>query len=216
MEKAAQDPIWGNDILDYDWYKARALIDNPNVALRGTSPENPQFLLVDQVRSMNYSLDGIFHLPAGSQILNSSGTTSPYVPGSPCNAHGCSTVGGGSFQNDDSGIPSSWISPDSSRDNLFGYVEHEGSWRTRFEAAQLGKKLVWHRRFGWLPKDHVDRYEKGERLLGARWVSAAADADASPLSAQERLELDLVAQPPGADSRARADVAERRVDLVER
>ena len=125
VEKAAQDPIWGHDILEYDWYKARALIDNPNVALRGTSPQNPQFLLVDQVRSMNYSLDGIFHLPAGAQILNSSGTTSPYVPGSPCNAHGCSTVAGGSFANDDSGIPSMWISPDSSRDNLFGYVEHE-------------------------------------------------------------------------------------------
>ena len=125
FEKSAQDPIWGNEILEYDWYKARALIDNPNVALRGTSPQNPQFLLVDQVRSMNYSLDGIFHLPAGAQILNSSGTTSPYVPGDPCNTHGCSTVGGGSFQNDDSGIPSSSISPDSSRDNLFAYIEHE-------------------------------------------------------------------------------------------
>ena len=128
VEKAAQDPIWGNDILEYDWYRARHLIENPNLAVRGTSPQNPQFLLVDQVRSMNYSLDGIFHLPpaaGGSQILNAAGTTSPYVPGSPCNTHGCSTVGGGSFQNDDSGIPSMWISPDSSRDNLFGYVEHE-------------------------------------------------------------------------------------------
>jgi len=129
VEKAEQDPIWGNDILEYDWYKARALLENPNLAVRGTSPENPFYLALDQVRSMNYSLDGIFHLPAGAaggaQILNSSGTTSPFVPGSPCDAHGCSTVAGGSFANDDSGIPSQWISPDSGRDNLFAYAEHE-------------------------------------------------------------------------------------------
>jgi outer membrane receptor protein involved in Fe transport len=129
VEKSAQDPIWGNDVLHYDWYKARALLDNPDPN-RGNSPENPAFILVDQVRSMNYSLDGIFHLPTaagGNRLVDADGNVSAYVPGSPCNTHGCSTAGGGnaSFQNDDSGIPSSWISPDSSRDNLFGYVEHE-------------------------------------------------------------------------------------------
>ncbi len=67
---------------------------------------------------------------------------------------------------------------------IFGYVTHteaDGTktWRTSWEAAQLAKGLVWHRSFGWLAKDHVVRYEGGERLAAAgKWVTAAADAAA--------------------------------------
>jgi outer membrane receptor protein involved in Fe transport len=124
-EKSAQDPIQGNEILEYDWYKARTLIENPDVANRGTSQNNPFYIAVDQFRSNAYSLDGILYLPSGAQILNPDGTTSPYDAGNPCNAHGCATVAGDSFANDDSAIPSTWMSPDSSRENLFVYVEHE-------------------------------------------------------------------------------------------
>jgi hypothetical protein len=45
------------------------------------------------------------------------------VNGSPCNQHGCSFVNGGSGQ--ESGVQTYQISPDSGRENIFGYVEHE-------------------------------------------------------------------------------------------
>jgi iron complex outermembrane recepter protein len=125
-ERSEQDPIWGNQILDYDWYQANSLLENPDTANRGTSPDNPFFLPASQVRSRNYSLDGIFHLPdsaGGPQILDPNGTSSPFVLGDHCNDHGCSTVNGGSGV--ESGLPSSQITPDSGRENFFGYIEHD-------------------------------------------------------------------------------------------
>jgi iron complex outermembrane recepter protein len=126
VEKSEQDPIWADQILEYDWYRARALIENPDVANRGLTPDNPFFLPVNRVYSSAFSLDGIFHLPGaagGAQILDQNGNPSPFVPGAPCNAHGCSTVNGGSGV--ESGIPSMQISPDSGRQSVFGYVEHD-------------------------------------------------------------------------------------------
>jgi hypothetical protein len=35
---------------------------------------------------------------------------------------------------------------------------------------------LWHERFGWLPKDHVERYERGERYSQGRWLSAEQEA----------------------------------------
>src|SRR5690606_896008 len=60
-EKSEQDPIWGDQILDYGWYQAKALLENPDVVNRGTSPDNPFFLETSRVYSRNYSADGIFH-----------------------------------------------------------------------------------------------------------------------------------------------------------
>src|SRR5690606_14477699 len=74
----------------------------------------------------NYSLDGIFHLPesaGGPQILDANGNPSPFVLGDLCNDHGCSTVNGGSGV--ESGIPGYEITPDSGRENLFAYIEHD-------------------------------------------------------------------------------------------
>jgi outer membrane receptor protein involved in Fe transport len=125
LERSEQDPIWGYDILEYDWYKARALLESTAPGA-GQSRENPALIAVDQVYSMNYSLDGILHFPAaqgGSQIFDASGNYSPFVLGSPCSTHGCSTVNGGSGV--DSGLPSMAISPDSGRENAFVYVEHQ-------------------------------------------------------------------------------------------
>ena len=65
LEKSDQDPIWGNDILNYPWYSARALIENP-AANAGDSPSNPFYIPVDNVYSRNASLDGIFHFAAGA------------------------------------------------------------------------------------------------------------------------------------------------------
>ena len=125
-EKSEQDPIWGDQILDYSWYRARSLIENPDTVNRGTTPDNPFFLPADQVRSRAYSLDGIFHLPpaaGGDQILDANGNPSPFILGDLCNDHGCSTVNGGSGV--ESGIPGYQITPESSRENYFAYIEHE-------------------------------------------------------------------------------------------
>ncbi|HEX6996885.1 MAG TPA: TonB-dependent receptor [Gammaproteobacteria bacterium] len=125
LEKSEQDPIWGDQILEYEWYRARSLIENPAPGA-GSSPDNPFYIPVNDVRSRNYSLDGIFHLPdsaGGPQILDADGTPSPFVLGSPCNAHGCSTTNGGSGV--ESGVPGYMISPDSGRENIFGYLEHD-------------------------------------------------------------------------------------------
>src|SRR5690606_29996436 len=124
-EREQQDPIWANDILEYDWYRARALIENPAPGA-GSSPSNPFYIAVDDVRSFNFDLDGIFHLPpaaGGNQILDSNGNPSPFVLGSPCNAHGCSTTNGGSGH--ESGIPSMNVTPDSGRENAFAYITHD-------------------------------------------------------------------------------------------
>jgi outer membrane receptor protein involved in Fe transport len=125
LEKSEEDPIWGRDILDYDWYRARALIENPDTVNRGTSQDNPYYIPVDNVVNINAQIDGIFHFanPIGRQIMSPDGTASPFVMGDPCNAHGCSTTNGGSGV--DSGIDGYQISPDTSRDNIFGYIEHE-------------------------------------------------------------------------------------------
>ena len=59
----------------------------------------------------------------GTQIFNATGALSPFVLGSPCNTHGCSTVNGGSGVDD--GFPGTQISPDTGRENIFGYIEHD-------------------------------------------------------------------------------------------
>ena len=127
VERERQDPIWASDILDYDWYRARALIENPAPGA-GSSPDNPFYIAVNDVRSFNFDIDGFFHLPTaagGNQILDSNGNPSPFVPGSPCNTHGCSTTNGGSGH--ESGIPSMNVTPDSGRENGFAYLSHDFS-----------------------------------------------------------------------------------------
>jgi outer membrane receptor protein involved in Fe transport len=125
LERSEQDPIGGQQTLEYDWYRARALIENTAPGA-GTTQDNPAFIPYDQVRNLSASLDGILYLPpaaGGTQILDASGNPSPFVLGSPCNAHGCSTVNGGSGV--DNGLPGTTISPDTGRENLFAYVEHD-------------------------------------------------------------------------------------------
>jgi hypothetical protein len=41
----------------------------------------------------------------------------------------------------------------------------------------IKQKKVWTDEFGWLPKDHVERYADGKRYSNRRWVSAAQDAE---------------------------------------
>jgi len=60
---------------------------------------------------------------------------------------------------------------------LLGYVQYKEDWVTPFAAQMLRKGNVWHDRFGWLPKNHVERYEAGERQFRSRWMSATQEAE---------------------------------------
>lgn len=59
---------------------------------------------------------------------------------------------------------------------LLGYQQFRGQWCTADQASRLRAGQVWHEKFGWLPKAHVARYEKGQRYSGGRWISAEEDA----------------------------------------
>lgn len=59
---------------------------------------------------------------------------------------------------------------------LLGYVRYQNRWATPYEAQMLRLNFVWHDTFGWLPKSHVDRYERGERNFNGRWLSADKEA----------------------------------------
>ncbi len=63
---------------------------------------------------------------------------------------------------------------------ILGYEQVDGRWLTPFEARKFREGQVWHDRFGWLPADHVKRYEAGERFFGNRWLKAADVAQRQP------------------------------------
>jgi outer membrane receptor protein involved in Fe transport len=158
LEKAEQDPIWGDQIYDYDWYRARALVNNPAPGA-GSSPDNPFYIAASDVYSADYSVDGIFHLTAaagGDQILDRNGNPSPFVNGSPCalgpapalEVMGCSTTNGGSGV--ESGIQGYQISPDSGRESLFAYLEHDFGNLTVYGQAIAGEAEFTSKNFGGL------------------------------------------------------------------
>ncbi len=60
---------------------------------------------------------------------------------------------------------------------FFGYEERDGVWRSTWEIERLNKGEVETSRFGWLPQERVERYEKGERYYRNRWVSEAEEAE---------------------------------------
>lgn len=57
-----------------------------------------------------------------------------------------------------------------------GLEQHDGRLRTSGELRQLRAGRVWHERFGWLPEDHVARYEDGQRYYNGRWITAQQEA----------------------------------------
>ncbi len=61
---------------------------------------------------------------------------------------------------------------------LLGYQPYRGEWRSAYEVNKLRRGQVWHEQFGWLPRNHVRRYEEGERFYRGRWLSAEEDARA--------------------------------------
>jgi len=59
---------------------------------------------------------------------------------------------------------------------LLGYKQYLDHWRTDFEIRQLKENKTWHEQFGWIRKDHVARYNQGERFNDGKWISANEDA----------------------------------------
>lgn len=60
---------------------------------------------------------------------------------------------------------------------LLGQMRSGDEWVTPFAASMARRRYVWHEKFGWLPRHHVERYEKGERYFSGRWISAAREAE---------------------------------------
>lgn len=52
-----------------------------------------------------------------------------------------------------------------------GYSFIKDRWCSTFEKKQLEKGLVDHPRFGWISKENVERYEKGDRFFMGKWIS---------------------------------------------
>jgi hypothetical protein len=61
---------------------------------------------------------------------------------------------------------------------VLGYERRGNRWLTAYSAqmADAREPKVWHEKFAWIAETDAPRYEAGERLVGGRWVTAAADA----------------------------------------
>ncbi len=59
---------------------------------------------------------------------------------------------------------------------LLGFQKYRDGWYTQYEVRNLKSGRVWHPKFGWIPREHVRRYEEGMRYSGGTWISAAEDA----------------------------------------
>ncbi|QDU00489.1 hypothetical protein V6x_01620 [Gimesia chilikensis] len=60
---------------------------------------------------------------------------------------------------------------------ILGYVRNGDEWMTPFEKEMQDHRQKWHPQFGWLPTTHIARYERGERYVNGRWMSAAQEAE---------------------------------------
>jgi hypothetical protein len=60
---------------------------------------------------------------------------------------------------------------------ILGYVKAGHEWLSAFESQMQRARKEWHDEFGWIPRDHVERYAAGERFYRNRWMSAAKEAE---------------------------------------
>lgn len=59
---------------------------------------------------------------------------------------------------------------------LLGYVRTGDFWVTPHAKKMLDKNCVWTDQWGWLPRDHVKRYENGERYYQREWMTAQKES----------------------------------------
>lgn len=55
---------------------------------------------------------------------------------------------------------------------ILGYKLVGDRWQSTFSRKMLQAGRVNHLRFGWIPQDHLRRYESGQRYFRGRWISA--------------------------------------------
>ena len=55
---------------------------------------------------------------------------------------------------------------------LMGYQELDGAWRSAYEVRKLRGGQVWDRRFGWVKKAELPKFEKGLRPYRGKWLPA--------------------------------------------
>lgn len=55
---------------------------------------------------------------------------------------------------------------------VMGYQRYDKVWAGGYAIRQLKRGLTWDHQFGWVAPDDVSHYERGERPLGNRWISA--------------------------------------------
>ncbi len=53
---------------------------------------------------------------------------------------------------------------------ILGFVPYQGTWRTAYELRRLRAGEIWDERFGWIPRQHLARYEAGLRPVEGRWL----------------------------------------------
>jgi iron complex outermembrane receptor protein len=144
-EKSVQDPIWGQQLHEYEWYDSIGLVKNPS-ATAGTSPDNPYYIPVAKLYSTTGSLDGILlFTPAqgGQYTFDSAGNAVPYVNSTGlCTSNGqlCATPNANASAIDIAPYDATQITPDTGRENFFGYIKHEFSDNLKvFAQAIYGK-----------------------------------------------------------------------------
>jgi outer membrane receptor protein involved in Fe transport len=126
-----QDAIWSRD--GYDWYQGWALLQNPSAA-RGLTADNPVNLPYSHVVSRQGNYDGVLTFPltnptrpppAGGAVwqLDANGNASAFVLGNASDATGQSIANGGSGS--DNGEVGAQLQPETSRDNVFLYLDHD-------------------------------------------------------------------------------------------
>ncbi len=59
---------------------------------------------------------------------------------------------------------------------ILGFQAYQGQWRTAYELRRLRRGEIWDDRFGWIPRQHLTRYENGLRPVDGRWVPAEEEA----------------------------------------
>jgi len=149
VEKGAQDPIWGEDLLDYEWYNSNGLIAS-SAEGKGESRDNPANIVVPRLYSTTASINGILYKSQyGSPwyTFDESGNAVPWVASDgACGGGMCSTTNADGSAMDSNIYSSTQITPKSDRENFFGYIEHDFSHKLKVFGQGMYGKTSWTNR----------------------------------------------------------------------
>ncbi len=158
-EKGEQDPIYGNQLDDFDWYSGTALVPNP-ADNAGDSPDNPYYIEAPNVYSRTSNIYGIFYTPGAYAsakpifTFDDAGNVVPWVDSAgPCSGgfanQMCSNPDGTGSASDSAPWDNTTITPESGRENFFGYIERYFGKKLKVYAQGLyGKTHFTNRNYG--------------------------------------------------------------------